>query len=278
MNSPYDPGGRINLCANTINTFTNWTQGFTILGVGGDNVTLTITGTSTAMVQGYFYQGNSTVEFTASGPQTIACVEYYNLRLTGSGLKTMQYIPDGPLTYPAIDATLFMEGTATVNVAPIYLDNARLEYNTPNACTAGPEWISPFISTQWWGGTSGGVIIANTGQITLNENKTICAGIPLTINTGATLCCGASNYTLTLCGDFNYDGTFSPCGGTVTFGGDTQTIEGMTNPLLFNNLTISSTNSVTLNNDAILSGNLNINNGKTLIIPTGKSLTVGSGR
>jgi hypothetical protein len=275
LNSPNNQGGRINLCANTTNIFTNWTQGFTILGVGGDGVTLRITGTSTAVVQGYFYQGNSTVEFTASGPQTVACVEYWDLKLCGSGVKTMQFISDGPLTLPAIDGTLFMEGTATANVAPIYLDNAKLIYNTATARMAGPEWITPFTTMQWWGGTSGGVTIANTGAITLNENKTICAGIPLTINDGSTLCCGESNYTLTLCGDFINNGTFTPCGGTVTFGGDTQTIEGDTSPLLFNNVVISSTNAVTLNTDAIISGQLDVGDGHTLIVPAGRVLTVG---
>ena len=273
LDSPNNPGGRINLCANTTNTFTNWTQGFTILGVGGDNVTLIITGNSDAVVQGYFYQGNSTVEFTAAGPQTVACVEYYNLKLGGSGLKTMQYIADGPLTYPAIDGTLFMEGTATTNVAPIYLDNSRLEYNTATARTTGPEWITPFISMQWWGGTSGGVIIANTGTITLNEDKTFAAGIPLTINSGASLSTGASNYTLTLCGDFTNNGTFAPGTGTVTFEGDTQTIDGTT-PLVFNNLVINSSNEVTLNIDATVTGYLSVNEDKTFIIPPGITLTI----
>ena len=277
LNSPNNPGGRINLCANTTNIFTNWTQGFTILGVGGDNVTLKITGTSTAMVQGYFYQGNSTVEFTASGPQTVACVEYYNLRLAGSGLKTMQYISDGPLTYPAIDATLYIEGTATVNVAPIYLDNARLEYNTQSDRTTGPEWITPFVSTQWWGGTSGGVIISSTGVISLNENKTFCAGIPLTINSGATLSAGAGNYTLNLCGNFINNGTFDPGSGTVTFNGVTQSIEGST-AQIFNNVVISSSNAVLLNTDANVSGQLQVGAGNSFVVSPGKSLTVGGER
>ena len=89
-----------------------------------------------------------------------------------------------------------MEGTAAASAAPAYAAAATLQYNTASARTAGPEWLNTFSA-------SGGVIIANTGVITLNAAKVFNLNVPLTINNGASLnTSAANNYGLTFGGDF----------------------------------------------------------------------------
>ncbi len=97
-----------------------------------------------------------------------------------------------------------MEGTATVVVTAgvvTYGANATLRYNTATArTTSSEEWIVPF-------GASGGVIIANTGTITMNVAKVFSASVPLTINSGATL--ATNNLQLTFGGNFVNGGTLT---------------------------------------------------------------------
>jgi hypothetical protein len=131
----------------------------------------------------------NTVNYYATGNQTVKqnpATTYYNLTLSGSGSKNLA-------AAVTVNGTLSMEGTATTNASPTYGANATLKYNTSTARTAGPEWITPFAAT-------GGVIIANTGAITMNGAKVFNCGIPLTINTGSTLV--TNNLALTFGGDF----------------------------------------------------------------------------
>ena len=116
-----------------------------------------------------------------------------------------------------------MEGTATASAAPTYGGTATLQYNTATPRTSGAEWITPFAA-------SGGVIIGNTGEITMGGAKVFNANIPLTINTGATLTPGAN--LLTLGGNLMINGTGTLTSGTggVTLAGaaTTQSIGGFT--------------------------------------------------
>lgn len=71
-------------------------------------------------------------------------------------------------TTPPVNSVLSLEGTATVTVttgAVTYGANATLPYNTSTARTVSSEEL---IATS---AATGGVIIANTGTITLNTNK-----------------------------------------------------------------------------------------------------------
>jgi hypothetical protein len=165
--------GTLSLGNNLTHTFTgNWT----IISTGiidGGNSLLRIGGNSSSTLGGYFYMGSSTVEYYRGGAQTIAGVDFYNLTLSGSGIKTMQ-----ASRAPEVENILSIEGTATVSGAFVYRANATLQYNTSTARTSGAEWITPFTA-------NGGVIIANTGNITLNAPKVINASV--SINTGAKL-------------------------------------------------------------------------------------------
>lgn len=151
----------------------------TLTGAG----TLTFAGARTGAATLTTVAG-STVRYSAAAAQTVITGIYNgNLILAGSGAKTTATV--------TVNGILSMEGAATASVAPTYGAAATLQYNTATARTAGVEWITPFIAT-------GGVIIANTGAITLNVSKVLNASVPLTL--GANNLTTGTN-TLTLAGD-----------------------------------------------------------------------------
>jgi hypothetical protein len=114
------------------------------------------------------------------------------------------------MTSVTVNGILSMEGTATASLAPTYGANAALQYNTAASRTAGVEWITPFAGT-------GGVIITNSGTITLNAAKVLNASVPLAIRSGATL--NSGNFKLTLGGAFTNSGTFTVGTSTVEWNG-----------------------------------------------------------
>ena len=184
------------------------TQGATgILNIGGTSGITTLNASTNA--------GN-TVNYTGTA-QTCKVTTYSNLTLSGSGAKTFA-------TTPTVNDVLSMEGTATITVTigvVTYGTNATLLYNKPASyTTTSEEWITPFTAT-------GGIIITNTGTITLNANKT--ASVPLLIASGATL--NLSTYTLgspiltMKCGGSS--GSSITGSGALTLGGDvTVTSDG----------------------------------------------------
>ncbi|MGD0340028.1 MAG: hypothetical protein ABSB78_14705 [Bacteroidota bacterium] len=199
---------------------------------------------------GTFTAGTSTTTFTGAA-QTIggtSSTTFNNLTLSGSGVKTFAITP-------TVNGILSMEGTATVSAAPTYGTAATLQYNTTTSRTAGVEWITPFAAT-------GGVIIASTGTITLNAAKVLNASVPLTINNGATLSTGASNYNIDIGGNWTNNGTFTSGTSTTTFfAGANQTIGG-TSSTTFNNLVVNkSSGTLSLTTNITLSGNLTITSG-----------------
>lgn len=180
-----------------------------------------VTGTWTNNA-GTFNAGISSV-FLYGAAQTIngtASTTFYNLGITGSGLKTFTRVP-------IVSNILGMEGTSnpTVSAAPIYGSSATLEYFTTH--TAGPEWITPFTAT-------GGVTIdretANDDPITLNEPKEFGVSVPLNIMAGAILNTTANNYSLTFGGNFVNDGTLTANASPIVITGimPVQSIGGFT--------------------------------------------------
>ncbi|MFN9520186.1 MAG: beta strand repeat-containing protein, partial [Bacteroidota bacterium] len=144
-------GGVVNHSGTSaIESFNNATSTST-LNISTTPTVPTIT-TLTATVAG------NTVSYSGAGVQTVRSTTYSNLILSGSGVKTT--------TAVTVNGVLSMEGTATASAAPTYGSSAILQYNTSTARTAGVEWVSPFAA-------SGGVVITNTGAITLNAAKVI---------------------------------------------------------------------------------------------------------
>ncbi len=179
--------------------------------------TLTITGANTLTVSGNwtnngtFTANTSTVNFNGAA-QTVGTGPYYNLTVSTSGLKT--------ITGVTVNGIFSIEGRATVSAAPTYGAAATLQYNTATNRTVEAEWITPFAAT-------GGVVVANTGIITLDANKVFNANVPLTLNDGARL--ADTTFLMTLNGNFiNNGGTTSGSGGLTIAGTATQSIGGFT--------------------------------------------------
>lgn len=173
-----------------------------ITSAGADSQ-IVFTGAGTLNAGGTFLSGTAgtltlatgcTVNYNKAGAQTVGAYTYKNLTLSGSGAKT--------LTGVTIDGVLSMEGTATATVAPTYGSSATLQYNTAIARTAGPEWITPFAA-------GGGILVKNTGTVTLNENKSLNASVPLNIQSGSALDASAGNYALTGSGAVTIAGTLN---------------------------------------------------------------------
>ena len=192
-----------------------------------DNITinatssLSITGSNTLSVNGNWsnsgtFTANTSTVLLTNGAQTISGTNTFNnLTVGGTGLKTFS-------TTPTVNGILSMEGTGTVSGAPTYGTAATLQYNTTTARTAGTEWITPFVAT-------GGIIISNTGAITMNSAEVVTAN--LTINSGATLNTdGTNNYGLTFGGNYiNNGGTLTANASAITITGTgTQSIAGFT--------------------------------------------------
>ena len=217
----------------------------------------------------------STVEYNGAGDQTVKAAIYTgNLTLSGSGIKTLAGV--------TVNGILSMEGTATASAAPTFGAAATLQYNTATPRTAGAEWITPFAAT-------GGVIIANTGEITLNGAKVFNASVPLTINNGAVLNTDADNsYGLTFGGDFVNNGAFAANASPVTISGTmaSQSIAGF---ITAGTVTITKTSGTatlsgvlntgpfTLNGNGgtLNTGNSNITAAGALALPANAIITLG---
>jgi PKD repeat protein len=221
------------------------TQGTTgILNIGGTSGITTLTATAV---------GN-TVNYNRGGAQTVKATTYSNLTLSGSGAKTTTGI--------TVNGILSMEGTATVSTAPTYGAAATLRYNTATARTAGAEWITPFAA-------SGGVIIANTGTITMNASKVLNANVPLTINNGATLDVSTNNYGLTVGGNWSNGGAFTQRSGTVTLNG--TGVQTMTGATTFYNLTLNNSSGLNISNNETINNTLTLTAGN---ITTGNNTVI----
>lgn len=165
----------------------------------------------------------STFNYSGSA-QTVRDLTYFNLILSGSGVKTTS-------SSVVVNGRLTLEGTASLSAAITYGGEASLRYNyTTPITTTDFEFPSLFQF-------SGGVIIGGTATVTLNGEKTITA--PLVIETGAKLnlstFTGSSSKGLTLGGVTQAVGTYggnTSAAGTInaTFFADATGILTVTAP------------------------------------------------
>ncbi|MFI5220905.1 MAG: T9SS type A sorting domain-containing protein [Bacteroidia bacterium] len=227
----------ISLTNNNILTVTTALSGTGTL-VQSTNSSLILTGTFTITTLNATALGN-TVNYSG-GNQTCKNTSYTNLTISSSGTKTTTGI--------TVNGVLSMEGSATVSVAPAFGASATLQYNTSTARTAGVEWISPFVA-------SGGIIITNTGVVTMNSNETINA--PLMVNNGATLNLGTN--VLSGTGSFTLNS-----GGGIIIGN----ASGITSSGAFGNIQVSGTRSFDM------AGNYSYNGAATQVFGNGLPLTV----
>jgi hypothetical protein len=123
---------------------------------------VTFTGTFTNT--GTFNPGaTGTINFN-DGSDTVPPNTYFNLTLSGSGVKTISGV--------TVNGVLSMEGTATISTTPIYGAAATLQYKGSGSVTTT---VNEFPDA--FAGTGGVIIDQGTGNtITLNANKTALAG------------------------------------------------------------------------------------------------------
>ncbi|MFN5920727.1 MAG: hypothetical protein ACK45I_05440, partial [Bacteroidota bacterium] len=160
----------------------------------------------------------NTVNYTGAAQTACIVTTYHNLTLSGTLAKTFA-------TPPTINGVLSMEGSATMTItnaaALIYGTSATLQYNTTTGRTAGVEWVSPFTG-------SGGVVIRNTGAITLNAAKVIPQ---LSIASGASI--NLSTFTTSRTGILVLNNATQTKG---TYGGTTSSATNI-NPTYFGSAT-----------------------------------------
>lgn len=187
-------------------------------GIGGmlesySSSTVTFSGTVSSIF--LFISGSgSTFIYNSNNAQTIRPVSYHNLTIGGAGVKTS--------TSVTVNNTFTIDSISTLSTSISYGSSAKLKYNTAiNRTVSNFEWPSTFTPT-------GGVEIANTGQITLNASKTLQNNSPLIINTGATL--NTNNFDLTFGGDFTNNGNLNAGSSNFTINGTatSQNIGGIT--------------------------------------------------
>ena len=226
------------------------------LTTGTSGCLITFTGAGTFNIDGSFSSSPAITQFTGNtwnytgSAQTVKAITYNNLILSGSGVKTM--------TGVKVNGVLSIEESATVSAAPTYGSGATLQYNTAIDRTAGAEWIDSFSS-------SGGIIIANSGIITLNSSEILSS--PLKINMGASLNTNsAKNYSMTFADNFVNDGTFIANASSISFSGTAnQSISGFS--------TTGAVSMIKTAGTAVLTGNIN---GSSLILNgSGGTLNLG---
>ncbi|MDD3491163.1 MAG: hypothetical protein PHR62_14905, partial [Paludibacter sp.] len=234
----------------------------TLILNGATPFTISDTGTSTITLNGT----GATVVYGRAGNQTVRQTTYTNLTLAGGGSKTT--------TGTTVNGIMSMEGTATASAAPTYGSNATLQYNSSSNRTVGPEWPSTFSG-------SGGVVVTNTGTVTLNAAKTLNTGIQLKIEADATL--NTNNYSLTLGGDFINNGILNAGSSNITINGTAnQSIGTITTTGSFSTTKTGGTATLTGNISAgaftlnSAGGTLNLGNGLTHTFTGTANITAGN--
>ncbi|MFV5683900.1 T9SS sorting signal type C domain-containing protein [Flavobacterium sp. GB2R13] len=267
-------GGTLNLGTGLVHTLAGavaLTAG--TLNGGSSTLNLKLVGATLSGTGTLFIPGTSTVNFAAAGAQTIAAANltFNNVTISGSGLRTFA-------TTPAVNGKLSLEGTTASPVVitsgvVTYGLGATLQYNmtVANSVTS-EEWITPFPG-------SGGVIITNSGIITVNAAKVFSANVPLTINSGATLANGgfgisgslgslsvANGGTLNLSGTSSFPVGFTPtlnAGSTVLYSGTAQTVAVQN----YGNLILNGSGNKTFAGATTIAGGVTIGGTAIAILP-----------
>jgi len=104
-------------------------------------------------------------------------------------------------------------------------------------------------------------ILAFSGSGTKTFGSAITANGNFSINSTAPVDVSASNFSLTLRGNFINNGSFNASSGLVTFSGTASQSIGGTSATTFNNLTLVNTAGAVLNSSVNLLGTLSLNNG-----------------
>jgi hypothetical protein len=171
---------------------------------------------------GTFTASTGTVEWNADGDQIVAGVTYYNLTLSGSGVKTLQ------TSTTTIGGDLTLSGTATATmVVGLAISGTLYIYTGATLSTSN----SNYTLTAAYLNIAGGTLIANGSTITLTGTGTtplftnagtFTAGTSTVImnpNAGVTLTSGAIDfYNLTLSPTITVSRIYAFGAGAITIG------------------------------------------------------------
>ena len=203
--------GTLNLGAGLTHTISgNWssTAGTTL---NGGSSTINIGGISS--IAGTFTAATSTVNYNAAGAQTTAPIVYYNLGLSGGGIKTLQ------AASAAIGGSLTLSGTATATTVAATTIAGNLTVGTGTTLTTG-------ATNTWTLGVTGTTSV--TGTLTLGNTGTKTFTGNITLNSGAFWNeTGAA--TIAIAGSFaNSANTFTASSGSHNFTGTNKILSGST--------------------------------------------------
>ncbi len=203
------------------------------------NVTpATVTPTLTATAAG------NTVNYVASGAQTVKATAYANLGLSGSGAKTMTSVT-------TISGNFELSGTATATTAANLTVGGNLTIGTGTSLTVPAYTIGVTGSTSITGTL---VLSSTTGTKTFSGDVTINSGGVWNESAAAVVSYGGS---LT-----NNATTWTGSSGVHTFSGTGKTISGSTTTIISSvTVTGSVTNSGTLTTTGTLTGGGSFTNG-----------------
>lgn len=243
-----------NVTVNVI-TLTNnetLTVGTALAGTGrltqGVNATLNLTGASAITTLTASNSGN-TVNFSGAD-QTVNVSAYYNLIISGSGIKTLA-------------GNTSVDGLLTLTAGTLSVGTLILTLNGPTIAGTPTNLVTAATSSLVFGGTSAGVLIPS--------NVTSLTGLSITNTSVVTL---QSSPTIT--------GTFNPAGAGLSIGANTLTLNGpvncgtlvggTTSNIVMGGATATNITGVTLNNLTVgravtLCGNVTV--GGTLTLSTG---------
>jgi Secretion system C-terminal sorting domain len=154
----------------TISTGTANVSGNISTNASGSSATVSFSGAGLLQVGGSLFTtggtvtvGTGTIEYDAAGAQTIKSLTYNNLKLSGSGAKTLAGTVNGTLT---------VAGSATTAGTISYGANGILKYNGSGAQTT--------TNVEFPAAMSGDVVIDNAAGVTLNAAKTLSGSLTLT--------------------------------------------------------------------------------------------------
>lgn len=243
--------------------------------INGDGVTTSVGGNWSN--SGSFVSATGTIQLNGTGLQTVSATTFNNLAISktsGTASLSANISLNGNLsvlsgtldlgTYTAnrngMGGTFTLSNGTTLLLSGSNFPAAYAAYTLGSTSTTNYNGSSVQTIT---GGISYGHLLLSNGSGTKLLGASATVNGDLTISSGSAF--DASAFTITLGGNWNNSGTFTPSTGTVIMAGTNKTVNGNTT---FNRVTVTGTYTVS-NNDIIL-------NGRFYVTPTG-AYAAGSG-
>lgn len=212
----------------------------------------------------------STVNYNAAGAQTVGAVNYGNLILSGSGVKTLQ------TGTTQICTNFTLEGTASTTAVTGLAIGGNIEIGTGTTFSGasfthivGGNWtragtFTPATSTINFTGASPGTIQSTTfnnltfsgaGAKTASGNLTINANLLISNNFNA------GNFLHTVAGNWTNNGIFTAGNSTISFNGSSAQIISGSATSAFESLTVSNAAGVSVSNPISVASSLTLSAG-----------------